>query len=73
MEKEFIVRCYRKSELAALYFPGMEPKTGVQKMRRWIGRCKPLAQELEQAHCDRLRKELTAREVRLIVRYLGEP
>lgn len=73
MEEQFSVRSYKKTELARLYFPELDAKTGVQKIRRWIQRCQPLAKELEAARYRSQQKEFTARQVRLIIRHLGEP
>lgn len=77
MEKEekFTIRCYGKSELAVLYFPGLRPEIALQKLKRWIKKCKTLPEELtKEEYGYRLAdKNYTAREVKLIVYYLGEP
>lgn len=73
-EVKFCVRCYDKVELAKMYFPKLSDPVSVAKLRRWIRNCTPLMKELE-AEGDfypRL-KMYNAREVRLIVRYIGEP
>lgn len=74
-EFEFRVRCYGKAELAGMYFPGEENRRAVKKLTRWVKRCEPLQQELNRDGYMYIpnMKTYTAREVRLIVRYLGEP
>ena len=74
-EKIFVARCYGKAELAHLYFPGLNDKSGLQKLNRWIKRCTYLYGELMQEGFgyQPQAKAFTAREVRIIVRYLGEP
>lgn len=71
----FVPRCYNKSELARMYFPGLRSASGVQKLNRWIRKCRQLHEELEQAGYAPASNArcFTPREVRLIVRYLGEP
>lgn len=69
----FVIRCYEKSELAQLYFPGMEENAAVDKLRRWIRRCGPLMEEMESGEYRPKMKMYTGREVRLIARHLGEP
>lgn len=71
----FIVRCYTKSELAELYFPGLNKKMGTKKLKRWIDRCTPLAEALQEGRLagEPVRKEFTPKEVKLIIRHLGEP
>ena len=77
MEKEerFIVRCYGKSELAMMYFPRLRPEIALQKLKRWIRKCKALFEELtkEEFGYRSSDKNYTAREVKLIVYYLGAP
>ena len=72
---EFIVRSYGKSELAKLYFPGLHREAAVQKLNRWIRKCTCLYNELTQKEYayQPTMKTFTAREVRLITYYLGEP
>ena len=60
-EVKFYVRCYDKIELARMYFPNL--------MRN----CMPLMEELMAGDFHPKMKMFSAREVRLIVRYLGEP
>jgi hypothetical protein len=73
VHEPFRVHCYTKQRLALLYFPHRSPSSASNGLRRWIRRCAPLMEELERAGSRPLDKMLSAREVRLIVYYLGEP
>ncbi len=74
MEKEmFVVKCYEKCELAALYFPDLCEQAAVDKLRRWIRKCGPLMEEIRAAGFHPKMKAFTVREVRLITYYLGKP
>lgn len=70
---QFIIRCYRKSELAKMYFPALEKDMAMKKLRRWIKKCTALYEELEAANHIPAMKTYTAKEVRIIVDHLGEP
>ena len=39
---KFVVKCYNKQELAQMYFPDLTIRASVNKLRRWMRRCKPL-------------------------------
>lgn len=69
----FVIRCYDKSELAQLYFPTLSENAAVDKLRRWIRKCRPLMEEIAITDFRPKMKMYTGREVRLIARYLGEP
>lgn len=71
--KEFRVKCYRKSELAYLYFPDLSSASGVQKLTRWIKKCADLSARLQAIDYNVQCQCLSVQEVRLIVEYLGEP
>ena len=43
---EFVVKCYNKQELAQMYFPDLTIRASVNKLRRWMRRCKPLMNEI---------------------------
>lgn len=70
---DFKVRCYEKGELASLYFPNLDKRRAGQKLRRWMYRCAPLMDELGQISYYPACRCFSAREVRLIIYYLGEP
>lgn len=74
MEQDtFEVRCYHKSELAHFYFPDMESVSAVHKLMRWVKKCGELMEELEKAQYESNNQWLFTREVRLIVKHLGNP
>lgn len=70
---KFVIRCYDKSELAQLYFPTLSENAAVDKLRRWIRKCRPLMEEIETTDFRPKMKMYTGREVRLIALHLGEP
>ena len=72
--QQFEIRSYSKKELALLYFPtAATPHAAVTLLMSWIRRCSPLAAELEKLGSQKTAKWFLAREVRLIIHYLGEP
>ena len=72
--ESFKIRTYGKSELALLYFPEAQSKTGaLQNLKYWISRNEELAHELNNCGASAKAKFFTPREVALIVAYLGEP
>ena len=72
-EEKFRVRCYDKNELAKMYFPKLSDHVSVANLRRWMRNCTPLMEELATGDFHPKLKMFSAREVRLIARYLGEP
>lgn len=73
--QHFIIRCYTKQELAMIYFKHTTRAIAVAHLRRWMARCKGLMADLkgDQNLYNPRCKTLSAREVRIIVRHLGEP
>ncbi len=63
----------KKGELARLYFPDSTTAVGTNRLMRWIHHCVPLMNDLEQTGYRHSQKLLTARQVSIIVRHLGEP
>ena len=65
---------YENRSLACQYFPDAEPEQAVRRLTSWIRRCRPLYAELTRGGTpfDK-RRNLTVREARLIMEYLGEP
>ena len=57
---EFVVKCYNKQELAQMYFPDLTIRASVNKLRRWMRRCKPLMNEIiiESLNDINIKKEL---------------
>ena len=68
-DQPFLIRTYKKSELAHLY----NPNVALQILRRWIVYNLPLLQELEQEGYRARNRLLSPRQVATIIRYLGEP
>ena len=70
---EFVVKCYNKQELAQMYFPDLTIRASVNKLRRWMRRCKPLMNEILSTDFHPKTRAFSVREVRLITYYLGKP
>lgn len=69
----FKIKPYGKSELAMQYFPDSDPHVALNRLNAWIRRCSPLADALADCHQSRHAKFFSARAVRHIIDYLGEP
>lgn len=70
----FKMRPYSKKELAALYFPDTaQSATAVANLRNLMRRNPALLDELTEALYKPRDKIFTPRQVRIIIRYLGEP
>ena len=67
------IRIYSKQELALMYFPDSKPHTAVNRLMRWIGRSAQLRDDLMSAHYSPHDRHFTARQVQLIVDFLGSP
>ena len=67
---DFVVKCYNKQELAQMYFPDLTIRASVNKLRRWMRRCKPLMNEILSTDFHPKTKAFSVREVRLITYYL---
>ncbi len=74
MNKEFEIRSYGKSELALLYFPHAKTTKGaMNNLNFWIDYNGELRRKLRELRTPPRAHRYTAREVELIVYYLGEP
>lgn len=62
-----------KRELALAYMPGAHCRTAVNNLSRWIKHSPPLYAALTEAGYRHTQKQLTARQVSIIVEHLGEP
>ena len=69
----FRCRLMTKERLARLYFPESTRTAAKQHLRRWIERCRPLADELRHLGYNPFRHSFLKPEVEAIVRHLGEP
>ena len=57
-----------------MYFPDKTPDQAVRNLRRWIENCPDLVAALKEIGMPRKhKKDLTARQVRIIMEYLGDP
>ncbi len=56
-----------------MYFPDLTVRASVNKLRRWMRRCKPLMDEILSTDFHPKTKAFFVREVRLITYYLGKP
>lgn len=67
------LHAYTKSELARLYFPGSVVHVATNRLSRWIARNEELQEALLATGYQPRNRCLTARQVQLIVHFLGEP
>ena len=57
-----------------MYFPDKSPVEAVRTLRRWIENCPALVAALNDISLSHKKKQiLTARQVRIIMEYLGDP
>ena len=63
----------KRRDLANLYFPDKTPDQAVRNLRRWIENCPDLVAALKEIGMPRKhKKDLIARQVRIIMEYLGD-
>ena len=73
MNTRFDIRTYGRTELARLYFPGIEAESAWRRLRSWMARCAPLCADLARLGYDPRRRTFTPAEVAAIADRLGEP
>ena len=73
VEEPFVIRPYLKSELAHLYNPYVPLVYAMRKMREWIRNNKELYDAMYCSGEGKNDHAYSARQVRLIVKYLDEP
>ena len=73
VEDPFVIRPYLKSELAHLYNPYVPLVYAMRKMREWIRNNKELYDAMYSGGEGKNDHAYSARQVRLIVKYLDEP
>ena len=66
-------KTYNKRRLARHYFPDLQPKSAVEKLRSWVYGCPELVTELEKTHFRWRKWDLTPRQLDLILYYIGDP
>lgn len=62
-----------KSQLSRLYAPGLKPKSALNRLAAWIKGNPGLVAALRETYYTPKQQWLSARQVRLIFEYLGEP
>lgn len=72
-ENDFVVKTYKKSDLAHLYNPDTGIVTALQLLKKWIRANEALNRELAATGLKTTAKLYTPKQVALIVEYLGEP
>lgn len=74
MTEDIKIRAYGKSELAMLYFPTANScHTAVNHLMAWVKRIPELVERLQKVGYRKTAKFFTAREVQLIVDFIGYP
>ena len=64
----------KRRDLAKMYFPEMSDVEAVRSLRRWIEGCPKLMSALEELSMPfKKSRNLSARQVRIIMEYLGDP
>ncbi|MGM9733235.1 MAG: DUF4248 domain-containing protein [Prevotella sp.] len=64
----------KRRDLAKQYFPDSTPRSAVKALLRWIDNCPDLLAALDDLNIPhRHKKNLTTRQVRIIMEYLGDP
>ena len=64
----------KRRDLAQQYFPESSPRAAIKGLLRWIDNCPELVAALEKLNIPfRHKINLTARQVRIIMYYLGDP
>lgn len=72
-DEKFVIRAYSKAELAMLYHPTQCITVALKTLSRWTKANPALQEELNNAGYNKYRKSFTPKEVRIIVKHLGEP
>ena len=64
----------KRRDLAKMYFPELSDVEAVRSLRRWIEGCPKLMSALEELSMPfKKSRNLSARQVRIIMEYLGDP
>ena len=67
------IRVYGHTELAMLYFPGIQAKSASSQLSLWIRRDEDLLADLQKAGYKKGQRMYTPRQVAILVDHLGEP
>ena len=71
--RPFRIHAYSKEELAMLYNPTYCISNAIYTLAAWIRHNKALKGELEKVGYNKYRRTFTPLEVKVLVKYLGEP
>jgi len=69
----FEIRTYSYTELAQLYRPDVQSQSARRTLKRWIRRDPELQKALQRVGYDERARDLTPRQVSVLVEFLGEP
>ncbi len=72
-KQPFVLRPYRKTEFALLYFPELKPRCALRKLNRWIERQQDLHESLYSGPEGRNEATFSRRQVKLLVEHFEEP
>lgn len=70
---EFRIRTYGFGELAQLYLPNISSKSASARLRAWIERHEALRTQLCVTGFKKGLRTLTPEQVKLVVKFIGEP
>ena len=74
MKEDIKIRAYSKAELALLYFPTANSShTAVNHLMAWVKKIPEVVEGLQKMGYRKTAKFFTAREVQLIVDFIGYP
>ena len=71
--KDFQIRSYSKTELGQLYAPHTCKKNAWRVVSRWIEQCRPLQESLRATGLSTHTRNLSPKQVQIIINYLGVP
>lgn len=72
-EKPFIIKTYKKKELACLYNPNITPRCAIRMLTKWIKRNKELYTRLVATGYNTRTRTFTPLQVRIITSILDIP
>ena len=67
------MRSYQKAELARMYFPMLDARLAMRRLRRWIHENPELEAALAECHVSKNADFYSRKQVSLIVDYFDEP
>lgn len=67
------MRSYQKAELAQMYFPMLDARLAMRRLRRWIHENPELEASLSECHVSKNADFYSRKQVSLIVDYFDEP